>query len=79
MQDVRVCRVAFVGAGGMFAENARAFEGLPGVEFAAIYKRSRNKAVAISERRGFGPVFDDLLRSTRRVVPHFRDRGSLGS
>lgn len=60
MQDVRVCRVAFVGAGGMIAEHVKAFEGLEGVEFCAIYNRTRQKAQEIASRHGIGSVFDDL-------------------
>jgi len=60
MQDVSVCRVAFVGAGGMIAEHVKAFEGLEGVELSAIYNRTRQKAEEIALRHGIGSVFDDL-------------------
>lgn len=69
MQDVRVCRVAFVGAGGMIAEHAKAFEGLPGVEFAGIYNRTRHKAAEIAARHGIADVFDDLDAMLDTVRP----------
>lgn len=60
MQDPRICRVAFVGAGGMTAEHAKAFEGLEGVEFVAICNRTKSKAQDIASRHGIDAVFDDL-------------------
>lgn len=60
MQDARICRVAFVGAGGMIAEHAKAFKGLECVEFAAICNRTKSKAQEIASRHGIDAVFDDL-------------------
>lgn len=60
MQDARICRVALVGAGGMIAEHAKAFEGLEGVELVAIWNRTRSKAQDIGSRHGIAAVFDDL-------------------
>ncbi|PCI02483.1 MAG: oxidoreductase [Hyphomicrobiales bacterium] len=69
MPDVAACRIAFVGAGGMIAEHAKAFAGLENVEFSAIYNRSRGKAEELASNHGIGTVFDDLDTMLDTVKP----------
>nr|CAD6596149.1 gfo/Idh/MocA family oxidoreductase [Rhizobium sp. TCK] len=53
----------------MIAEHAKSFEGLEGVEFAAICNRTKSKAQAIASRHGIGAVFDDLDEMLDTVKP----------
>ena len=59
MQPKR-CRVAFVGAGAMVREHARAFAGLDGVELAGITSRTRGRAEAVAAEAGIGRVYDSI-------------------
>lgn len=52
-------RIAFVGAGFMATEHARAFAALPGVEIVGFVGRSPEKVRTLAESHG-APVFDDI-------------------
>lgn len=51
--------IAFVGAGFMATEHARAFAALPGVEIVGFVGRSPEKVQALAETHG-APVFNDI-------------------
>jgi predicted dehydrogenase len=55
-----VCRVAFVGAGSMAREHARAFGDVPGVELVGIHSRTRARAVRLAAETGIGGVHDSI-------------------
>lgn len=68
MPDGTICRLAFVGAGGMIAEHVKAFDGMEGVELAAICNRTKSKAQDIADRHGIKAVYDSvdaMLTETR--------------
>lgn len=54
------CRVAFVGAGAMAREHARAFRDVPGVELAGLHGRTRIKAEALAGELGIPLVCDSI-------------------
>jgi predicted dehydrogenase len=58
MQEI--CRVAFVGAGSMVREHARAFRDVPGVELVGITNRTRSNAEAVASDVGIPAVFDSI-------------------
>jgi len=63
----RTCKVAFIGAGGMTREHARAFRDVPGVELAGIFSRTRVRAEALAAEFGVKVVADspaDLYAKT---------------
>jgi len=63
-----VCRVAFVGAGGMTVEHARAFADVPGVVLAGLHSRTREKAEQTAAARSIPLVASsvaDLYERTR--------------
>lgn len=65
--QAKPCRIAFVGAGAMIREHARAFAGLPGVELVGITNRTRAKAEETAAQTGIPAVFDtvgDMARAT---------------
>lgn len=53
-------RVAFVGAGAMAREHARAFADVPGVQLAGIHSRTRSKAEDLAARLGITVVCDSV-------------------
>ena len=54
------CAVAFIGAGSMTREHARAFAAVPGVRLAGIHSRTRARAEALSKELTVGPVADSI-------------------
>jgi predicted dehydrogenase len=54
------CRVAFIGAGSMAREHARAFGDIPGVELVGIHSRTRARAEKLAEEMGIGAVYDSI-------------------
>lgn len=54
------CTVAFVGAGFMAEEHARAFAAVPGVELVGIQSRTRSRAEQVAKRAGIAGVFDSV-------------------
>lgn len=64
----RACRVAFVGAGAMVREHAKAFRDVPGVELVGITNRTRARAEEVAASCGIAAVFDtagDMAEATR--------------
>lgn len=57
---MKTCRVAFVGAGGMIREHARAFRDVPGVEIAGITNRTRSKAETLAVELGIPAAYDTV-------------------
>jgi predicted dehydrogenase len=53
-------RVAFVGAGFMAEEHARAFADVPGVELVGVHSRTRPPAEELARTAGIGGVFDSI-------------------
>lgn len=53
-------KIAFIGAGSMAAEHARAFAALPDVELVGIHSRTRQKAEALAEKFGIAGVYDSV-------------------
>jgi predicted dehydrogenase len=73
-------KIAFVGAGNMAREHARAFRDLPGVTLAGITGRTRARAEALAAEQGIAAVFDsvdELYAKTRAdiVVVTVRELG----
>lgn len=54
------CRIAFVGAGGMTREHAKAFKDVPGVELVGITNRTRAKAEEIAAEFGIVKVYASI-------------------
>ena len=62
------CTVAFVGAGFMTSEHAKAFRGIAGVELAGIQSRTRARAEQLARDSGIGltaETIDELYEKTR--------------
>jgi predicted dehydrogenase len=53
-------KVAFIGAGGMNREHAKAFADIPGVSLAGIHSRTRSKAEALAAESGIPIVCDSV-------------------
>lgn len=53
-------KVAFIGAGGMNREHAKAFADIPGVSLAGIHSRTRSKAEALAAETGIPLVCDSI-------------------
>jgi predicted dehydrogenase len=53
-------RVAYVGAGAMIREHARAFGDIPGIEQAGIWNRTRAKAEAVAREFAIAHVADNI-------------------
>jgi predicted dehydrogenase len=53
-------KIAFVGAGNMAREHARAFRDLPGVILAGVTGRSRPRAESLAAELGIAEVFDSV-------------------
>lgn len=66
MSEVKPCRVAFVGAGGMTAEHARAFAAVSGVELVGICNRTLSRAEPIADQHRI-PVYTDDLEALFRT------------
>ncbi len=45
----QTCKVAFVGAGYMGTEHAKAFADVPGVELSGIFSRTRERAEKLAK------------------------------
>lgn len=56
-----VCKVAFVGAGGMAREHLRAFQDVPGVVLAGIMGRTRQRATALAQEYGIHHVCETVV------------------
>jgi len=61
------CKVAFVGAGAMAREHARAFRDVPGVELSGIHSRTRARAEALAAEYGIGVVADSVAELHERT------------
>jgi predicted dehydrogenase len=61
------CAVAFVGAGAMAAEHARAFAAVPGVELVGIHSRTRARAKHLAREAGIAGVFDSIAELHERT------------
>lgn len=61
------CRVAFVGAGGMTREHARAFADVPGVTLAGIHSRTRARAEALAGEFAISVVADSVAELHARA------------
>jgi predicted dehydrogenase len=59
--------VAFVGAGAMAKEHARAFRDLPGIKLAGIHSRTRGKAEALASELGIPLVADSVSELAERT------------
>jgi predicted dehydrogenase len=57
---VNRCKVSIVGAGYMSREHIRAFQGVPGVDIAGIYSRTRPRAEALAAEFRFPNVCDSI-------------------
>ena len=66
MTDSNLCRVAFIGAGYMTTEHAKAFKDVPGVELAGIYSRSKNRAEKLALELSVGSVSDSIAELYER-------------
>jgi predicted dehydrogenase len=60
MKENQTVSVAFVGAGSMAGEHARAFASIPGVVLSGITSRTRSRAQALAERHGIAHVADSV-------------------
>jgi predicted dehydrogenase len=69
----RPLRGAVFGAGFWTRYQLAAWRELGGVEFAAIYNRTRAKAEAIAQEFGIPAVYDDASQLLREVRPDFVD------
>jgi predicted dehydrogenase len=56
----REIRIAFVGAGNMTREHARAFGGIEGVVLSGIFSRTRARAETLASELGVQTVFDSI-------------------
>ena len=62
-------RLAIFGAGFWTPFQLAAWQELGGVEFAAIYNRTPNRAEAVARRFGIPAVYDDPERLLREIQP----------
>jgi predicted dehydrogenase len=58
--SARRCRVAFIGAGSMGREHAKAFRSLPDVELVGIFSRTRSRAEELAREWSIGTVCDSI-------------------
>ena len=63
------CRVAFVGAGFMTREHAKAFAAVPGVELAGLYSRGREQALQAADALGIARVCDSVADLYEKCRP----------
>lgn len=59
--------VAFVGAGFMATEHARAFAAIPGVDLVGIHSRTRRRAEELARTAGIRAVFDSIADMYQRT------------
>lgn len=59
--------IAFIGAGSMTKEHARAFGAVPGVELVGIHSRTRARAERLADEVGIGGVFDSVAELYERT------------
>lgn len=60
MQNTAPITIAFIGAGGMAREHARAFASLPGTRLVGIHSRTRARAEALAAETGIEAVHDRI-------------------
>jgi predicted dehydrogenase len=66
--EIRECKVAFVGAGAMAREHARAFRDIPGVDLAGVWSRTPERAEALGAELslpGVAHSIEELFHKTR--------------
>lgn len=63
-----VCKVAFVGAGGMAREHVRAFQDVPGVAIKGICGRTRHRAEGLAREFGIPEVCDSVGELFERTL-----------
>lgn len=67
--SARPLRIAFVGAGGMIREHARAFADIEGVSLVGIWNRSSAKAETLAAETGIARVFGDIATMYAETRP----------
>ena len=83
MIEINVCKVAFIGAGYMATEHAKAFKDVPSVQLAGIFSRTKARAEKLALELNVGSVSEsiaDLYEKTRAQlvvisVPELSVRG----